>query len=242
VPREFRIAREVALDATPEQVWETIATAAGLAAWFQPMPIKPDSDLVTAWEPGRRLATRTPAAPDGSVHAFEYLIEARDGGTTVLRFVHSGFAGDDWSEEYQPLTAGGWDMYLFTLAQYHAHFSGRRAVYIEAEGPASSATAEAWPVLLSALHGTPELGSEVSIDLPGAGPVRGVVDYVTANYLGLRTADALIRLHGRWPLGMTVAVSHHAYSDSAGGSVDAEATRRAWTAWLDQALAPAKAR
>jgi len=242
VPREFRIAREVALDATPEQVWESIATAAGLAAWFRPMPIKPDSDLVTAWEPGRRLATRTPAAPGGSMHAFEYLIEARDGGTTVLRFVHSGFAGDDWSEEYQPLTAGGWDMYLHTLAQYHARFPGCRAVYIEAEGPASSAVPDAWPVLLSALDGVPELGAKVSIDLPGTGPVRGVVDYVTANFVGLRTDDALIRLHGRWPLRMTVAVSHHAYSDSIEDSVDAEATRRAWTAWLDQALAPAKVR
>jgi hypothetical protein len=49
--------------------------------------------------------------------------------------VHSGFAGDDWSGEYQPVTSGGWDMYLYTLAQYHSHFSGRRAVYVDAEGP-----------------------------------------------------------------------------------------------------------
>ncbi len=234
MPREFKITKEVLLEATPEQVWESIATEAGLAAWFQPAPVSPASELVTAWEPGHRLAIRTPAAPDGSMHAFEYLIEARDGGSTVLRFVHSGFAGDDWSDEYQPLTAGGWDMYLYTLAQYHAHFSGRPAVYVEAEGPASSATADVWPVLVAALGAgeAPELGSAVRIDLPGAEPLDGVIDYVTANFIGLRTADALIRLHGRWALGMAVAVSHHAYGDS----FDAEATAKAWQAWLDQAL------
>jgi hypothetical protein len=157
----------------------------------------------------------------------------------VLRFVHSGFAGDNWSDEYQPVTSGGWDMYLYTLAQYHSHFSGRHAVYVEAEGPASSAAPEAWPILAAAL-GTgrsAELGSDVSVELPGAGRLDGVIDYATANFIGLRTPDALIRLHGRWRLGMAVAVSHHAYS----GSLDVEATKRAWKAWLDRALTAATA-
>lgn len=237
MPKEFKITKEVLLQATPEQVWETIATEAGLAAWFHPAPVDPASEMVVAWEPGHRLAIRTPAAGDGSMHAFEYLIEARGGGSTVLRFVHSGFAGDDWSDEFEPVISGGWDMYLYTLAQYHSHFSGRRAVYVEAEGPASSAVPEAWPVLVSALGtgGPAELGSEARIKLPEAGHLEGVIDYATANFVGLRTADALIRFHGRWALNMTVAVSHHAYSDS----FDAEAARRAWKAWLDQVFAAA---
>lgn len=234
MPKEFKITKEVLLEATPEQVWESIATEAGLAAWFRPAPVDPASEMVVAWEPGRHLAIRTPAAGDGSMHAFEYLIEARGGGSTVLRFVHSGFAADDWSEEYEPLTSGGWDMYLHTLAQYHAHFPGRRAVYVEAEGPASSAAPEAWPILADALGtGRPaEPGSDVRIELPGTGPLHGVIDYATKNFIGLRTPDALIRLHGRWKLGMAVAISHHAYSDS----FDAEATKHAWKAWLDQTL------
>src|SRR5450432_2159352 len=116
MPKEFKITKDVLLEATPEQVWQSIATEAGLSAWFQPAPVDPASEMVVAWEPGRHLAIRTPAADDGSMHAFEYLIEARGGGSTVLRFVHSGFAGDDWSDEYQPVTSGGWDMYLYTLA------------------------------------------------------------------------------------------------------------------------------
>ena len=97
----------------------------------------------------RRLAIRIPPAPDGSVHAFEYLIEARDGGKAILRFVHSGVMGDDWNDEYQSITSGGWDMYLYTLAQYHRHFAGLPAVYIEAEGPASSAAIISVPLDLT---------------------------------------------------------------------------------------------
>ena len=177
MPREFEIAREVGLPATPEQVWQTIATEAGLAAWFQPFPVDPASDLVVAWEPGRRLAIRTPAGPDGSTHAFEYLITAREGGSTVLRFVHSGLLGDDWSERVRAHHRRGWDMYLYTLAQYHAHFAGRPAVYIEAEGPAASSAPAAWPALVGALGGRDapvQLDAPVRVSLPGSRtPGRG---------------------------------------------------------------------
>ncbi len=237
MPREFEIAREVRLEATPEQVWQTIATEAGLAAWFMPSPVDPASDLVVGWEPARRLAVRTPEAPDGSIHAFEYLIAAREGGSTVLRFVHSGLLGDDWSDEYEHITGAGWDMYLFTLAQYHAHFAGRAAIYVEAEGPASSSAPAAWPALVGALGGASavELGAPIRVSRPAAAPLEGIVDYVTANFVGLRTRDALIRFHGRSGLGMTVAVSHHAYGD-----LDAGQTRPAWTAWLAEVFGAVK--
>lgn len=233
MPDEFEIAREVPLEATPDAVWRTIATEGGLAAWFRPSPVDPGSDMVVAWEPGRRLAIRTPQAPDGSTHAFEYTIEARDGGGVTLRFVHRGRTGDGWSDQYVPVTAGGWDMYLHTLAQYHAHFAGRPAVYLEAEGPAASSAPEAWDVLVVALGG-PRLrpGSPVRVDLAGVDPPEGLVDYLTPNFVGLRTPDALIRFHGRSGLGMTVAVSHHAY----GGHVDVDRTRREWQSWLAEAF------
>jgi hypothetical protein len=238
VPREFEIAREVVLDATPDEVWESIATEAGLATWFQPMPVDPASDMVEGWEPGRRLAIRTPEGPDGSTHAFEYLISAREGGSTVLRFVHSGLLGEDWSDEYDAMTAKGWDMYLYTLAQYHACFAGRPAIYVEAEGPASSSAPAAWPTLVAALgvRSPAELDAPVRVSLPGSAPLAGVVDYATANFVGLRTPDALIRFHGRSALGMTVAVSHHAYGD-----LDADLTRRAWETWLAEVFSPVNA-
>ncbi|MDQ3947379.1 MAG: SRPBCC domain-containing protein [Actinomycetota bacterium] len=228
--RKFEVRKEVALDATPEQVWEAIATGPGLAAWFMPMEIDPDSNMVVAWEPGKRLTIETPPAGDGSTQAFEYLIEARGEGTSILRFVHSGFGGDDWDDEYESMMGMGWDMYLHTLAQYLVHFAGRRAVYVEAEGPPASARQDSWPLLAGALGVAEpvEPGAAVRFELPGAGPIDGVVDYVTERFVGLRTADALIRFHGRAPIGMTVAVSHHAYREE----FDAAAATRAWETWL----------
>jgi uncharacterized protein YndB with AHSA1/START domain len=228
--KEFEIRREVPLHATPEQVWEAIATGPGLAAWFMPMEMDPESGMVTAWEPGKRLAVQTPEAPDGSTQAFEYLIEAREGGSTVLRFVHSGVLGDEWGDEFESMTGKGWDMYLHTLAQYLAYFPGRPAVYVEAEGPAESAAAGAWPVIARGLGLTdsPAEGDRVRLTPAGLAPIEGVVDYLRPSFIGVRTSDSLLRFHGRAALGMTVAVAQHIYS----GEVDARGTEEAWTSWL----------
>ena len=228
--REFELRKEVSLEATPEQVWDAIATGPGLAAWFMLMEMDPESGMVTAWEPGKRLAIQTPEAEDGSTQAFEYLLEARDGGTTVLRFVHSGVLGRDWSDEFPSMTGHGWDMYLHTLALYLKHFAGRPAAYVEAEAPESSAADSAWPVLLGALgvSGPVGPGDPVRLALDGLDPIEGVVDYVGPTFLGIRTSDALYRFHGRAPLGMPIAVGHHVYRDD----VDTERATEQWRAWL----------
>lgn len=229
--REFETRREVDLAASPEQVWRAIATREGLTAWMAPTDVDPDSDQVVAWEPDRRLAVETPPDPgDGSTQAFEYVIELRGGGGVRLRFVHRGVAGDDWPAGFETMVPAGWDMYLFTLAQYLAWFPGLPAAYAEAEAPPSAAGADAWRRLAPALglDGPPALGAAVRLDLPPADPIVASVDYVAPYFLGLRADDALVRFHGRWPLGMTVAVSHHAY----GPGFDPARAEDGWTAWL----------
>jgi hypothetical protein len=227
VPKEFEIHQRVELAATPEQVWEMISTEQGLAAWFMPMPIDAGDDMVVAWEPGTRLRFETPEGDDGSSAAFEYLIEGRDGGSTVLRFVHSGFLGDEWGDEYETTTTWGWEMYFATMARYFEHFSGRAATYIQAEGSEASASAAGWSRLLEQLGtATPTLGELVEIALDGC-VIHGEVDYLSPQFIGLRTDGALIRFHGRWPIGMSIAVSHHAYD-----TVDADSLVAAWTGWL----------
>jgi uncharacterized protein YndB with AHSA1/START domain len=230
MPRRFELRKEVALEATPEQVWETIATGPGLAAWFLPMEVEPDGAGVVAWDPPRRLAIRTPEAEDGSTQAFEYVVEARDGGSTILRFVHSGVLGDDWGDEYEALTSRGWDMYLHTLAQYLRHFPGRPATYVEADAPPASADPGAWARLAPALglDGGATVGDRVHLELDGLAPIEGAVDYVAPTFLGVRTPDALLRFHGRAAIGMPIAVSHHLYSRH----VDRAAVEKAWRAWL----------
>ncbi|HJW60302.1 MAG TPA: SRPBCC domain-containing protein, partial [Actinomycetota bacterium] len=149
MPHEFELRKEITLDATPEQVWEAIATGPGIDGWFMGRnQVEPreggrssmtigghtDEGVVTAWEPPRRFAFRG-GSPDGSQWmAFEWLIEGRDDGTCVLRLVQSGVLGDDWETEYDAL-GEGWDMYLHQLAQYLAHFNGRPVAPVLAMRP-----------------------------------------------------------------------------------------------------------
>lgn len=244
-----RLEKEVVLSATPEEVWEAIATGPGITAWFGLMPIEPrvgaESPFgsVTAWEPRRRFAARGAEAEDGSTEAFEFLIEAREGGGTVLRFVHSGFHGDNWETEYE-FASRGWAMYFHTLDQYLTYFPSRAATFIEAEGPQASAQEKAWTVLLRGLGltGNVKPGDQVRLTPDGLAPIEGVVDYVfpegvvdhaTPRFLGVRTTDGLYRFHGRAGLGCSVAVGHHIYS----ANVDGGEAQIAWHSWLDRLFA-----
>jgi uncharacterized protein YndB with AHSA1/START domain len=220
---EFELPKEIELPASPEEVWRAIATGPGVAAWFMPMEIDPESSEVTEWEPPRKLIIRTTAAEDGSTHAFEYLIEGRDGGTSVLRFVHSGVLSDDWDDEYEGMTSSGWDMYLFTLAQYLRHFRGRPASYVEAEAPAVGGWGR-----LRLLLAPVRLGGQVKIDLPDGPQILGEVDYLTEKFIGLRTSDELIRFHERSAIGLPIAVSDHHY----GALADPRRRAESWQHWL----------
>jgi uncharacterized protein YndB with AHSA1/START domain len=210
VSRPFEIRRQVALPVAPEEVWRAVATPEGQAGWF--MTGDDTAAEITA-DPPHRLEQRF------GTQAIEYVIEAVDGGTAVLRFVHSGMLEDDWGDEFETMTRLGWDMYLFTLGEYLRHFPGRPAVYAEAEAPG---TPEAWKRILAAL-GDPVEGATARTPLG-----TGVVDLRTDHYLGIRTADALLRFHERSPLGMPVAVGHH---DCTPGADPADLTR-SWTTWL----------
>lgn len=232
--KNFEIRKEVVLEATPEQVWQAIATTEGQAAW-SPDPYGHHEGSIVDRDPPTRFAVRTPETPNGAFHAFEYLIEARDGSTTVLRFMHSGFLGNDWDAEYsyEELTSHGWDMYLHTLAQYLKHFPGRPATYVEAQAPPAAATEQAWSVLEKGLGltGPVELGERVRLTPEGLPPIEGIVDYVEPgkDFLAVRTSDGLYRFHGLAIIGMPIAVGHYVYT-----AVDRDDTEKAWKSWLDR--------
>jgi uncharacterized protein YndB with AHSA1/START domain len=248
MPHEFEIRTEVELDATPEQVWEAIATGPGIDSWFMGRnQVEPyeggkarmaigdmaSEATVTAWEPPRRYADRTAASEDGSFMAFEYLVEGRGGGPTVLRLVNSGiFGGDDWDAEYDALTRG-WEMYLRTLAHYLTYFPGRTATPITAWGPQQDDEEQVWEGLKRGLGltGTVTEGDRARFTLEGSTPVEGVVDAVDhPGFLGVRTSDALYRFGGR---GGRVGVGHHLFADG----VDEERTEQAWQTWLTRLFA-----
>ena len=167
-PFEQRSQAEV--PASPDEVWAAIASGPGIDSWFmgrsevQPGAsgtvrtvfgeYAPELD-VTAWDPARRFAYRSGEAPDGRFIAYEFLIEGRAGGSTVLRTVTSGFLpGDDWADEFEAMTLGG-AMYFRTLVEYLTHFAGRFAAPVTAFGPPGTTWSRDRTLLCRAL-GLPE--------------------------------------------------------------------------------------
>ena len=116
----FEVRDEITVDATPDEVWEAIASGPGVDSWLMGrteidsasktstfnMFGEVSSSSITVWEPGHRYATQEDKNPDGTFMAIEWLIESRDGGGAVVRFVHSGLLGENWEAEYNGLSVG----------------------------------------------------------------------------------------------------------------------------------------
>jgi uncharacterized protein YndB with AHSA1/START domain len=243
--REFETVTDVTVIATPEQVWEAIATGPGVDSWFMgrneiepavggktsmTMPgLEEMGGTVTAWEPPSRFAMVSDTAPDGSFHAFEYLVEGRAGGSSVVRVVHHGIlSAEGWEMEFDALRKGD-PLYFNTIATYLEHFGGRVGVPVSAWAPPQQDEAAVWSGWLRSLglSGSVAAGDPVTITLPGREPESGVVDSVLEpGFLGVRTDSGLYRFVGR--LG-GAGLGHHVFTGE-----DSESLTAAWTAWLEQ--------
>jgi uncharacterized protein YndB with AHSA1/START domain len=176
----FELSQQIELAATPEQVWDAIATGPGVDSWFMgrtelgtsagdpadlTMMGHTEQATITAYEPGTRLATRSAEAPDGQFMAMEYLIEGRGGGTTVLRLVQNGMLGDDWETEFEAMKAG-WPIYLETLKQYLTYFTGRTPSSVTTVfRPGAGGPDAVWKIVTESLGVTPDVaeGDEVRL-------------------------------------------------------------------------------
>jgi uncharacterized protein YndB with AHSA1/START domain len=246
--REFEERNEAELPATPEEVWEAIATGPGIDSWFMGRTetgpgvggaVQTDFGglipqcAVTVWDPLNRLAYGTGEAPDGRFIAYEFLIQGREGGSTVLRTVTSGFLpGEDWEAEYDAMTKGG-ELFFRTLVEYLTHFRGSAATPVTAFGPPVTDWEGAWTVVHGALGlpGDPAAGDRVRLGVQGLAPIDGVVYFVNPHTLGVRTSDALYRFlrgfHG------PMIASHHLFA----AGVDPRQAEQAWQTWLARSFA-----
>jgi uncharacterized protein YndB with AHSA1/START domain len=202
-PYEFRHA--ITVDATPAQIWDAIATGPGISAWFIGRT-DIDGDRVRTtfgddWIPTGTITTRdephhfahrSDTTDDGRFIAYDYLIEARDGGATTLHAVTSGFLpGDDWDTEYEAM-GHGLALFHATLAEHLRHFPGRTPTTTTTVGPPVSD----WPAAWKALR------TQLDLDEHPA--------YFTSPHaIAVRTPNALHRhlygLHG----GMITAISDY---------------------------------
>jgi uncharacterized protein YndB with AHSA1/START domain len=137
-----KIELEVEVPGTPEEVWRAIATGPGISSWyvphvveereggvatasFGPGPEMQISGRVVAWDPPHRIVFDGGEGVDGL--AFEWLVEARDGGTCIVRLVNSGFGSDEsWDAHYDAMTEG-WKLFLTNLRLHAKYFAGQSA-------------------------------------------------------------------------------------------------------------------
>lgn len=244
--KPFELQHRIEVDATPEEVWEAIATGPGVDSWFMGRnEIEPreggtvrmkvgggrwDEATVTAWEPPTRFASRTPEGPDGAFHAFEYIVEGRDKGSTVVRWVHSGFLGENWEKEYEGLSEGD-PMYFDKLRVYLTYFRGRTATPVGVFGPAVPDRDQAWQTYYRGLGlpGPVAQNDEVHLTPAGLPELHGVVDWVSRDFLGVRTEDGIYRFMHISVFGGPTGVGHHIFAKD----LDQGDTERAWREWLN---------
>jgi uncharacterized protein YndB with AHSA1/START domain len=235
--------------ASPEQVWEAIATGPGIDSWFMGRnqveageggTVRTEfggyqpAHRITAWDPPHRLRYGTGPGPDGRAIGYEFLVEGRSGGSAVVRLVVSGFLpDDDWTDEYDAMGYGH-ALFFGTLLECLAHFPGRVARPVTAFGPPVTYWAATWAALRGGL-GLPAAvigpgpaltgGAPVRFTPAGLPPVDGLVYVANPQTLGIRTGDGLYRfLQGfRGPL----IAAHVRFAGT-----DPEPAEPAWRAWL----------
>jgi uncharacterized protein YndB with AHSA1/START domain len=247
---------EVEVPGTPEEVWQAIATGPGISAWFVPAefeeqggkpvavklnfgPGMESRSVVTTWDPPRMFAKEAEGwAPGMPTIATEWSVEARSGGTCVVRVVSSLFAStDDWDNQLTGLESG-WPGFFRILRIYLTHFRGQRSAIMQFMAPVAGTEAQAWATLTAAL-GLKGLSAGQRLTAPAGVPaLSGVVEHASQS-----PCNALLRLDKPGPgtaaLGavsfggsVLATFSFYLYGDPAAGTVARETPL--WQAWIQK--------
>jgi uncharacterized protein YndB with AHSA1/START domain len=247
---ERSIELEVEVLGTPEQVWRAIATGPGISSWYVPHVIEereggaavasfgdtPEMQIpgrVAAWDPPRRIVFDGGEAAGG--FAFEWLVEARDGGTCIVRLVNSGFGeGEEWDDQYDGMVEG-WQLFLFNLQLHCRHFLGEEAVSMLPSGSTSLPRAEAWTKLCQALGlpERPELDDRIVADAGDGLGLAGNVVKTSSSAIALlldtsAPGTAFITVEG--DEGGSISVWSYLYGPDAASVVERDKPR--WQEWL----------
>ncbi len=252
------ISVEVEVPGTPEEVWDAIATGPGISKWFVPAQVEPhvggkmvlnfgpgmDSESeVTAWEAPHRFTAKSDGLGPGSPEmATEWTVEARDGGTCIVRVVHSLFADtDEWDNQLGGVESG-WPSFFAVLRMYLSHYRGQPGAYFQVMAPVAGTETEGWRALLARL-GLPSLVAGAKIQSqPGAAPLAGVVEKVGPES---HPNQAIVRLDEPSPGAAMLSTcgmgeqtfffgSFYFFGPNATAGLQAE---KAWQDWLGQSAA-----
>jgi uncharacterized protein YndB with AHSA1/START domain len=198
--REIRL--EIEVPGTIQEVWDAIATGPGITSWYVPHTLEereggkatasfgpgPEMQVpgrVAVWEPPHRIVFTGDTGEPGL--AFEWLVEARDQSTCVVRLVNTGFGdGNPWDEQYDDML-GGWKLFLRNLWLHRTYFAGRHGTPALPMGMWPGAPVEAWPQVLAALGlpPAPQPGNQVATAGDGVPRLAGTVLDVRPGSLAL---------------------------------------------------------
>jgi uncharacterized protein YndB with AHSA1/START domain len=247
---------EIEVPGTPEEVWQAIATGPGISSWFVPSTVEErvggratanfgpgmeSLSTVTEWDPPRKfVADSQDLGPNAPTIATEWIVEARSGGTCVVRVVHSLFASsDDWDNQLKG-SEGGWPWFFAVLRLYLTHFRGRSCTTFRVMGAAPEPEPKAWAALTGALGLAGATLGQHSKATAGVPPFAGLVERLDEreNSHGL-----LLRLDEpgpgiaslfAMPLGgqVLLVVDFYLYGDRAAALVARDQPR--WQSWLQE--------
>ncbi len=253
-PVEHRFEHEVTVPGPPEQVWDAIATANGIGGWMMPTELEPrvggavvfhmgpnpedtSRGRVTAYEPTRRLVYEEDWATlvgqsgaDVTPLATEFLVEALDGGTCVVRVVTSAFGtGADWEHEFFDEMEHGWGPVLDTLRLYLTHFPGQQVSCLWAATTLAGTPEAAIDAVRDAL-GVAGVGDQVRVRDHEGRLERSIPRHVLV--LLDRPVPGYLSFYSFGEAGESmIHVKGHVFGDGAPAYVEREQPR--WQAWID---------
>ena len=244
---------EIEVPGSPEDVWMAIATGPGISSWYVPHTVEerdggaatasfgPEPEMqvsgrVAAWEPPYRIVFDGGEGVEGL--AFEWTIEARDGGNCVVRLVNSGFdSSEEWDAQYDGMSEG-WRLFLLNLRLHMEHFRGRTATASLPTAMWSGTRDEVWAALTDALGipPVPAVGERIEVTAPDVPALAGTVADVARCRVALlldqpSPGTAFLAVEN---LGGAVAASIWCYLYGEGAPSAAERDEPLWREWLSQ--------
>lgn len=229
----FKVIVEREMDAPAQVVFDAITLHTSGWLWPTNFPAlqastQPEEGVITEWDPPHRYANRMDG-DGGFFNVLDHTLEDLGDGRSSLRYIHHGVNLDP-DHNQEDAVQQHTDFYLHTLNEYVSHFAGLDAAFVDLQAPAESATPEAFEALKAALGLTEESQVDDAVQVPiGDGaPFAATVDYLSPNFLGLRTDTALYRFFGRNAFGATVGMTIHVFDPAD----DAVAASEQWQAWL----------
>ena len=241
------------VDGTPDEVWRAVATGPGISSWYVPHTVEereggavtasfgagPEMQVdgrVAAWEPPHRVVFDGGEGVPGLV--FEWLVDAREEGGCVVRFVNTGFGtGAEWDAQYDGM-AEGWKLFLLNLRLHLEHFRGQSATPALPMAMWAGPRDQTWTALISALGlpAAPVVGEQVEVGATDAPTLAGTVADVASGRLALLVerpapGTAFLAVEGA---GEVAGVSIWTYLYGPDGAAAAERDAPLWQRWLDE--------